>query len=185
MRTEFGVWGFKVKTGIHTAKEGRDINWRYSMKLTAGSFYFIGVIFLLVACDPAITIRQIKASNETSAQITIDIKTQHPLVGERIYVPQVTVTNDSDSQITITSVELAAKRGTYSNKPRQPGSYPTTVSPGGTQTLDVWFDLTDDVRETFFRQPVELRVHYMSRGHDGTAHVSVMGGPLDTNTPAG
>lgn len=153
------------------------------MKRTAGSLYFIAVIFLSVACDPAITIRQIRASNETSAPITIDVKTQHLLIGERIYVPQVTVRNGSDLPITITSVELAAKQRTYANKPRQPGSYPTTVSPGGSQTLDIWFDLTDDVKETFFRQPTELRVHYKIRDRDETAHVSLIGVPLDTNAP--
>jgi hypothetical protein len=160
-----------------------DINGRHPMKRTAGTLYFITVMFLLVACDPAIAIRQIRASNGTSAPITIDVKTQHPLVGERIYVPQVTVTNGSDLPITITSVELAAKQGTYANKPRQPGSYPSTVPPCKTETLDIWFDLTDDVRETFFRQPAELRVHYKSRGRDETAHVSVIGGHLDTNAP--
>ncbi len=153
------------------------------MKRTAGTLYFITVMFLLVACDPAIAIRQIRASNGTSAPITIDVRTQNPLVGERIYVPQVTMTNGSDLPITITSVELAAKQGTYANKPRQPGSYPSTVPPGKTETLDIWFDLTDDVRETFFRRPAELRVCYKSRGRDETAHVSVIGGHLDTNAP--
>ena len=153
------------------------------MKRTAGTLYFITVMLLLVACDPAITIRQMKASDGTSSPITINIKTQHPLVGHTFYVPQVTVTNGSDSPITITSVELAAKRGTYSNKPRKPGSYPLDVPPGERETLDIWFDLTDDVRETFFRQPAELRVHYKSRGRDETAHVSVIGGHLDTNAP--
>ena len=153
------------------------------MKQTAGTLYFITVMFLLVACDPAIAIRQIRASNGTSAPITIDVKTRYPLVGERIYEPQVTVTNGSDLPITITSVELAAKQGTYANKPRQPGSYPSTVPPGKTEALDIWFDLTDDVKKTFFRQPAELRVHYKSRGRDETAHVSVIGGHLDTNAP--
>ena len=103
------------------------------MKRTAGTLYFITVMFLLVACGPAIAIRQIRASNGTSAPITIDVKTRYPLVGERIYEPQVTVTNGSDLPITITSVELAAKQGTYANKPRQPGSYPSTVPPGKTE----------------------------------------------------
>jgi hypothetical protein len=152
------------------------------MKRTAGTLYFITVMFLTIGCDPAIAIRQIRSSNG-SAPITIDVRTQHPLVGDRIYAPQVTVTNGSDLPITITSVELAAKQGTYANKPRQPGSYPSIVPPGKTETLDIWFDLTDDVRETFFRQPAELRVHYKSRGRDETAHVSVIGGHLDTNAP--
>src|SRR6266481_5826975 len=149
------------------------------MKRTAGTLYLITVSLLLVACDPAISIRQVKNSNGTSAPITIDVKTEHPLVGTTRYVPQVTITNGSDSPITITSVELAAKGGTYANKPRQPGSYPAAVPPGKTETLDIWFDLARDVKETFFRQPAELRVHYRSRGQDETAQVSVIGGHLD------
>lgn len=153
------------------------------MKRIAGTPYLITISFLLVACDPAITIRQIKASNGISAPITIEVKTQHPLVGQTMYVTQVTVTNGSDSPVTITSVELAAKEGTYTNKPRQPGSYPSALPRGETETLDVWFDLTEDVKETFFRQPAELRVHYTSHGQDETAHASVIGGPLDASTP--
>jgi hypothetical protein len=159
------------------------INWRHPMKRTTGTLYLITVSLLLVACDPGMTIRQIKVSNGTSAQLTINVKTQHPLIGHTWYVPQVTVTNSSDSPITITSVELVAKRGTYVNKPRQLESYPSAVPAGKTETLDIWFDLTDDVKETFFRQPAELRVHYKSRGQDETAHVSIIGGPLDTSAP--
>src|SRR6266478_3510269 len=76
-----------------------DINGRHPMKRTAGTLYFITVMFLLVACDPAIAIRQIRASNGTSAPITIDVRTRYPLVGERIYEPQVTVTDGSDLPI--------------------------------------------------------------------------------------
>lgn len=150
------------------------------MKRTAWKLYPIALSLLLVGCDPAITIRQIKTSNGTLAPVTIDVKTQHPFVGHTWYVPQVTVTSRSDLPITITSVELIAKRGTYANKPRETGSYPLTVPPGTTETLDVWFDLTYDVKETFFRQPAELQVHYNSRGQHEIALVSVIGGPLDT-----
>lgn len=153
------------------------------MKRTAGALYLITVSLLLVACDPGMTIRQIEASNGTPARITLNVKTKHLLIGETSYVPQVTVTNNSDSPITITSVELIAKRGTYANKPLQPGSYPMAVPPGKTETLDIWFDLADHVKETFFRQPAEVRVHYKSRSQDETAHVSVIGGHLDTSTP--
>ena len=153
------------------------------MKRIAGTPYLITISILLVACDSAIRIRQIKASNGTSAPIAIEVKTQHPLVGQTWYVPQVTVTNGSDSPITITSVELATKESTYTNKPRQPESYPSSLSPGKTEILDIWFDLTEDVKKTFFRQAAELRVHYTSHGQDETAHVSVIGGPLDASTP--
>src|SRR5260370_38408553 len=107
------------------------------MKRTAGTLYFTTVMFLFVACDPAIAIRQIRASNGTSAWITIDVKTQHPLVGERIYVPQVTITNGSGLPIPITSVELTANQGPYPNKPRQPGSYPAPAPPGKGDTLAI------------------------------------------------
>jgi hypothetical protein len=153
------------------------------MKPTTGTLYLLAVSLLLVACDPAITIRQIKASNATSALVTIEVKSDHPLIGHTRYVPRVSVTNGSDSPITITSVELDAKRGTYANKPRQPASYPLLVPPGKTESLDIWFDLTDDVKKTFFRQPAELRVHYRSRDRDETAHASVIGGHLDTSAP--
>ncbi len=176
------MWIFKFPITTYRAlPQACDINWRHLMKRTAGTLYLITVSLLLVACDPGMTIRQIKASNGTSARITLNVKTEHPLIGHTWYVPQVTVTNSSDSPFTITSVELVAKRGTYVNKPRRPGSYPLDVPPGKTEILDIWFDLTDDVKETFFRQPAELRVHYKSRDQDETAHVSVIGGPLDTS----
>jgi hypothetical protein len=57
------------------------------------------------------------------------------------------------------------------------------VPPGKTESLDMWFDLTDDVKQTFFRQPAELRVHYRSRDRDETAHAAVIGGHLDTSAP--
>jgi hypothetical protein len=152
------------------------------MKLT-GVVYLITVSLLLVACDPGMTIRQIKASDETSAPIRIEVKAQHPLIGHKFYAPQVTVINVSNSPVTITSVGLAAKQTTYTNKPLHSGSYPLTVPPGKAGTLDIWFDLADDVKNTFFRQPAELEVHYTSQGQDETARVPIIGGPFNTNAP--
>jgi hypothetical protein len=153
------------------------------MKRTARKPYLITIELLLVACDPAITIRQIMPSNGTSAPITINVKAQHPMIGNTGYVPQVTVTNGSDSPIAVISVELSTKTGTYVNKPRQLGSCPTQVPPGTTETLDIWFDLANGVRKTFFQQPADLRVHYRSGGREETAHVTVIGGPFDTSAP--
>jgi len=50
-----------------------------------------------------------------------------------------------------------------------------------TETLDIWFDLASGVRETFFRQPADLRVHYRSGGREETAHATAIGSPLDTS----
>jgi hypothetical protein len=154
--------------------------------------YLITVSLLMVACDPAITIHQIKSPNEDLkqskspnelGQIKIDVKRQNSFIGHTWYVPQVTVTNGSGAPIRISSVDLATKLGTYVNKPRQNGSYPLDVQPGETEPLDIWFDLTDDVKKTFFRQPAELLMHYSSRGRNETVHASIVGGPLDTTVP--
>ena len=141
-----------------------------------GILGFIAVSQLLAGCDPAITIRQIDVPNAAPTRITIDIKRENPLVGETSYVPSIMVTNSSESPIVITSVELVTKRGTYLNKPRQPGNYPLDVQPEATKTLDVWFDLDGNVGTTFSQEPSELRVHYTSRGRDETVHASVIGG---------
>jgi len=148
-----------------------------------GTVCLIAVSLLLVACDPGITIRQINSSSGTQAQATIRVKTQHQLIGNTQYVPQVTVTNNSDSLLTINSVELVTKLGVFTNKPQQVSSYPMGLKPGKTETLDLWFDLTNDVRTTFFRQPAELLVHFSVGGRAETAHVGVVGGPLDTESP--
>lgn len=153
------------------------------MKPIAEKLYLIAVLLLLVGCDPGMTIHQIKASTGPSAPLTIKVKTEHPLVGDDLYVPSVAVTNISDSPITITSVELIAKRGPYANRPRRAESYPSVVAPGKTETLDLWFELTVDVKKTFFRQPAALSVHYRIRDQDETTSVSLIGGPLDTKTP--
>lgn len=143
---------------------------------------------LVVACDPGMTIRQTKSSGEVtngghaaSPQVAIDVKTSHPLIGETWYAPQVRITNSSDSPITVTSIELTARRTTYANKPPQPGIYPLVVSPGKTEALLVWFDIGDAVKKTF-QQPAELRVHYRSGSKEEIARTSIVGGPLDTST---
>ena len=151
------------------------------MKWITRTLYLITVSFLLIACDPGMTIRQIKASSGNSAPLRIEVKTQHPLVGQTWYHPRVAITNTLDSAISITSVELVTKAGTYADKRTE--SYPLAVLAGKTETLDTLFDLTADVKKTLFRRPAELRVHYRSHGRDETTHVSVIGGPLDTGAP--
>ena len=135
------------------------------------------------------TIRQTKSPyagtsgiSSASAQIAIDVKMSHPLTGETMYAPQVTITNSSDSSITITGVELISRGVTYANNPPQLGLYPLVVQPGRTEGLLVWFDLKDSVKKTF-HQPAELRVHYRKDSREKIVHTSVVGGPLNTSTP--
>lgn len=84
-----------------------------------------------------------------------------------------------NTPITISDVELIAKGMTYANKPRQTGTYPFAVDPGQTKSLDIWFDLRDDIRKTFFKQSAELRVHYRSDGKEQIAQTVVVGDHLN------
>ena len=148
----------------------------------------ITVVFFCVACDPGMTIRQKKFSDETTKQQTttggqtiIDIKTSHVLIGETKYVPQVSITNASDSSITVTSVELISLGTAFANNPRQLGLYPLVVKPRATGGLLVWFDLNNDVKRTF-RQPAELRVHYLRDNKNQIASATIVGTPPNADT---
>jgi hypothetical protein len=148
------------------------------------------ILLLVAACDPGMTVHQTKSAYEatngntaTDSQVAIHVKTTHQLIGETWYMPEVQVTNSDESPISITGVELAAQRTIFANKPPRPGTYPLVVLPGRTEILEIWFDLDDDVWNTF-QQPAELRVHYRRANKEGVAHASVIGGRLDArDTP--
>jgi hypothetical protein len=149
--------------------------------------FLLFFLLLLAGCDPGMTIRQVTQHDRVQFSpqapaptgLLIYVKTSHLLIGENWYAPTVTVTNSLNASITISSVELIAKGITYANKPRQTGTYPLAVDPGQTQSLDVWFDLRDDVRKTFFKQSAELRVHYRSDGKEQIGQTVVVGGHLN------
>lgn len=132
--------------------------------------FFVSMPLLMVACDPGMTIRQVKfpddargANPTTTPSVVVNIKPTRQLIGEKFYYPEVEVTNTSGSPITITNVELAAGNKTYFNKPPRPETYPLTIPLGGVGTLEVLFLLDHDLYETF-QGPVELRVHYLTDG---------------------
>ena len=147
---------------------------------------FGALLVLMVACDPGMTIRQADSpSNEeevAKGPPVIHVKTDHPLIGETWYAPEIKVTNTSGSSIFITRVELAARGKTYENHPHRPETFPLTIQPGSTDALDVWFQLEENVRK-LFQQSAELRVHYRSSSSEGIAHATIVGGPLDGRTP--
>lgn len=138
-------------------------------------------LVLMSACDPGMTIRQ-GVPNEGSGantSVAIHVRTINPLIGETWYAPEVTITNLSDSPITLTAVELVAQRSTLQNKPRRSGIYPLEIPPRRTETLDIWFALADTVKKTF-QEPAELRMHYRSGSKEQIAQTTLIGGPLDT-----
>ena len=134
-------------------------------------------------CDPGITIRQINSTADSkkkavvvTPEITIQVKTTHQLIGEGWYDPEVEVTNSSDSPITITSVELFAQGVTYENKPRAKKTYPLTLLVRSTASLDIAFRFSQGVYR-IFKEPAELRIHYLTSSHDGLARTTVAAGP--------
>jgi len=141
---------------------------------------------LLIGCDPGLTIYQVRPANivkSASAEITIHVRTSHPLVGETFYAPEVKITNSSGASITVTKVELAEGNATpYENKPVRAGTYPASISAGDTQVLDVWFNVKDGVGK-MFHKPAELRVHYRSGNKEEIVTTTIVGGPLNTRVP--
>ena len=140
---------------------------------------------LFLACDPGMTVRQINSivdSKKTAVvvppEMTIEIKTTHHLIGEGWYDPQVKVTNSSDSPITIRRVELVAQAVTYENQPRAAESYPLTIPARSTASLDIGFRFNQGVNK-IFKKPAELRIHYLTGGHDGLARTTVAAGALN------
>jgi hypothetical protein len=105
-------------------------------------------LIAFVACDPRITIRQIKSFVQSEnvtitaiPKISVDVKTTRQFVGEKWYSPQTIATNTSDLPITITGVELFAEGTTFQNKPRVANYYPLNLSAHDTVALDVDFRL--------------------------------------------
>jgi hypothetical protein len=141
-------------------------------------------LLLMSACDPGITIRQTLSRAESAATpgVVVQVATSHPFIGESSYAPVVTVTNSSDSLITITAAELVIPGSTYANKPRRTASYPLAVPPGKSDTLDIWFEVNSGVKKAF-RVPAEWRVHYTSGDKDQIAHATLVGEPLNTQAP--
>jgi hypothetical protein len=150
------------------------VKWRLGTLLTA-------TLVVTVACDPGMTISQASAPEAgKGARVAVNVKTSHPLVGETWYAPDAQVTNSSESPITVTGVELSARGVTYANRPGRPGTYPLIVAPGKTDALDIWFDLSDDVKKTL-QQAAGLRVHYRVGDREEVAEVKMIAGPLNTN----
>lgn len=136
---------------------------------------------------PRMTIRQTKSLSQGAGAampaVAIHVKTNHLLVGQIWYAPDSKVTNSSDSPITITGVELVTRRETYANKTARPRTNLLVIRPGSTETLDVGFHLSEDVKKTFFQQSAELRLRYRSGNKEELAYTTIIGGPLDTGTP--
>jgi hypothetical protein len=137
--------------------------------------FFAAMLALMVACDPGMTIRQNKSLSKGGGAVTpvvaIHVKTSHLLIDQSWYTPEAKVTNQAESPITITSVELVTRHETYANKTARPGTYPLVVQPGSTEILDIGFRLNDDVKKTFFKQSaVAIALSNWQQGGDCLRH---------------
>jgi hypothetical protein len=150
---------------------------------------FVRILLLLtlgtlVACDPGMSIRELKSEvdseNTTTTaipKISVDVKTTHQLIGENWYSPRVVVTNSSNVAVTITNIELVAGAATYENTPRM-ARYPLNVPAHDSVPLDVYFHFSKGV-DGVFKNPSELRIHYLSVRDTGVARITVASGPLN------
>jgi hypothetical protein len=147
---------------------------------------FVSMPLLMVACDPGMSIRQVKAPLQgtvrgaaSDADVIISVNTTHQLIGVKWYDPRIKVTNVSNQPITITNIELFARAKTYANEPPQfqPAPYPLSMAPGSTEVLQGNFWLDEDVQNTF-QKSAELLVYYKIGEKQGIARVRVVRGSL-------
>src|ERR1700675_3361215 len=106
---------------------------RYSLKLLRVAI-LAAISALMMACDPGVSIRQIKSQGQTIVgrvaaenKVVIDVKTTRQLIGEAWYDPEVQVTNSTSSPITIESIELATRDKTYTNTSVRPETSPLKI----------------------------------------------------------
>jgi hypothetical protein len=145
---------------------------------------FVSMPLLMVACDPGMSIRQVKSpvqgtvrSAAAGAEVIISVNTTHQLIGVKFYEPKITITDVANQPITVTNIELLARAKTYAIEPLQPAQYPLRLQPGSTEVLQGTFWLEDDVQNTF-QKPAELLVHYKIGDKQGVARVRVIRGSL-------
>ncbi len=132
----------------------------------------------LVACDPGITIRQTQPGISSNPdQLAIEISSVNEFTGSRFYGAKAKLTNLSRSSITIKGCELAAQNVINESQFGGGESYAFELAPGASTYFNPFFQLKDPVHDVF-KQPAELRVHYVIDGREEVARAILRGGPL-------
>lgn len=132
---------------------------------TAITILLLPSLFLLLGCDPAINIHQVKLvhpaipTSTKTPELSVSVKSYRSLIGEGWYEPEVTIKNSSNFQAAVTGVELVTTRKTYTDKPSPEGLYPLILRPGAAAVLHTQFELDQGLLNTFSK-PAELLVHY-------------------------
>jgi hypothetical protein len=135
---------------------------------------------LIVACDPGVTIRQADSSKEIGKQggVILRVKSARELIGTAHYAPQVTVTNNSESTVLVTGIELATKQRIYTDSSPRPQDFPGEILARQAHDFTVLFRFDDAVYKTL-KDAAELRVHYRSRSTEDTARTAIVLASLD------
>ena len=135
------------------------------------------ISFAAFGCDPGMTIRQVSAPAQSQeSALIIRVPTTRHLIGEGIYAPdELEGTNQSNTSITVTKLELVADNATYRYRQVGPNKYPITLKPGVSAKLPVWFDLDKSYVSAVFKNQVELRVYYENNGEKGVSSVLLIG----------
>lgn len=153
---------------------------RYQVSSIAhkGSFLILFFTFFTLACDPGIVIHQQIAQPPfgTKTPVTVRVKSKNLLVGVTQYSPVLEIENRSDIPITIAIAgsELVARAVTFQSESFGPDSSNIEISPGESKTIELYFDLKENVGKVF-REPAELRIHYRSRGGEQIVSVTIVG----------
>jgi hypothetical protein len=157
------------------------------VKKTISMFLFLAVVWA-TGCDPGFTVRQVNADRHqhlavpTRPQLRVEVSNFHALVGSGFYTPKITITNVSESPVTVTGIDLVTGLGTYPLSLRQSDMSPKTMQSGVTREIGSWFELTQGLQVTF-KKPAELRVHYAIGNDTGTATAMLRGKVQATNKP--
>lgn len=131
----------------------------------------------IVACDPGMTIRQIRAESSTGVQLVIEVSPANKFIGSRIYGAKTKLTNQSNSSIAIQRCDLVSPNATYESRLGGGESYPFVLAPRASKYFGPFFQLKDPVHDVF-KHPAELRVHYVIDGREVIARASLSGGSL-------
>ena len=107
----------------------------------------------------------------------LKISPVNEFTGSRFYGAKAKLTNLSESSITIKGCELAAQNVIYESHLGGGESYPFELAPGASTYFGPFFQLKDPVHDVF-KQPAELRVHYVIDGREEFARAILRGGSL-------
>jgi len=129
------------------------------------------VLIAIIGCDPGMIIRQRVTditfpNKDTSKEIplALHVRETSQLIGETWYVPEVELTNNNVSSISIVRFELLSMNRTYQNKESLHEESSHNLKSGASIIIKPWFDLDEPIYNVF-KTGAELKVYYEMNGN--------------------